>query len=131
MRLWNIHPKYLDPIGLIALWREALLAQAVLNGKTKGYKNHPQLIPFKAHPYPKKAIATYLEHIYRESTKRGYNFNKNRINKGRTKQTIRTTNKALRNEFIWLLNKLARRSRKKYLEIRRTRLIDPHPLFIK
>jgi hypothetical protein len=43
MRLWSLHPQYLDPQGLVALWREALLAQAVLRGKTRGYKHHPQL----------------------------------------------------------------------------------------
>ena len=41
MRLWTLHPKYLDAAGLVALWREALLAQngspekigeALLNG---------------------------------------------------------------------------------------------------
>ena len=41
MKLWSIHPKYLDAKGLVALWREALLAQKVLDGKTEGYKNHP------------------------------------------------------------------------------------------
>ncbi len=34
MRLWTLHPKYLDPRGLVALWREALFAQAVLRGWT-------------------------------------------------------------------------------------------------
>ena len=29
MRLWTLHPKYLDGVGLVALWREALLARAV------------------------------------------------------------------------------------------------------
>nr|WP_243687290.1 pyrimidine dimer DNA glycosylase/endonuclease V [Methanobacterium formicicum] len=47
MRLWSLHPKYLDVKGLVALWREGLLARAVLKGKTKGYTNHPQLIRFK------------------------------------------------------------------------------------
>lgn len=37
MRLWSIHPRYLDTKGLVALWRETLLlAQAVLFGNTKG-----------------------------------------------------------------------------------------------
>ncbi|WP_368086417.1 pyrimidine dimer DNA glycosylase/endonuclease V [Nitrosomonas sp. Nm34] len=26
MRLWSIHPKYLDAKGLLALWREGLQA---------------------------------------------------------------------------------------------------------
>jgi hypothetical protein len=38
LRLWSIHPKYLDATGLVALWREALLAQKVLKGKTKADK---------------------------------------------------------------------------------------------
>jgi len=43
MRIWSLHPKYLDSKGMVALWREALLAKQVLLNKTKGYKNHPQL----------------------------------------------------------------------------------------
>lgn len=43
MRLWSLHPQYLDAKGLVALWREGLLAQAVLAGQTRGYKRHPQL----------------------------------------------------------------------------------------
>ena len=39
MRLWSLRPKYLDSQGLVALWREGLLAQAVLRGKTRGYRN--------------------------------------------------------------------------------------------
>ena len=57
MRLWTLHPKYLDRQGLLGLWREALLAQAVLSGVTRGYKNHPQLERFKKHPHPRQAIA--------------------------------------------------------------------------
>jgi hypothetical protein len=79
MRLWSIHPKYLDRQGLIALWREALLAQKVLSGKTKGYRNHPQLERFKRHTQPLLAISRYLEGIYREAKGRGYHFDKNKI----------------------------------------------------
>ena len=46
MRLWSLHPKYLDIKGLVACWREGLLARKVLLDQTKGYKNHPQLIRF-------------------------------------------------------------------------------------
>jgi hypothetical protein len=47
MRIWSLHPKYLDAKGLVALWRESLLAKQALESKTKGYKNHPQLNRFK------------------------------------------------------------------------------------
>ena len=60
MRLWTIHPRYLDPQGLVALWREALLARAVLRGQTHGYRHHPQLDRFRAHDAPRSAINAYL-----------------------------------------------------------------------
>lgn len=44
MRLWTLHPKYLDPKGLVALWRETLLAQRVLAGRTRGYRFDESLI---------------------------------------------------------------------------------------
>ena len=50
MRLWTLHPRYLDAKGLVAAWREALLAQKVLAGATKGYRHHPQLARFQAQP---------------------------------------------------------------------------------
>lgn len=48
MRIWSVHPRYLDRQGLTAGWREGLLAQKVLTGTTKGYRNHPQLRRFRA-----------------------------------------------------------------------------------
>src|ERR1700753_3542232 len=79
MRLWTLHPKYLDAKGLVALWREALLAQKVLRGKTKGYRHHPQLIRFREHARPVTAIATYLDFVYEEATRRGYQFDGSKI----------------------------------------------------
>ena len=70
MRLWSLHPKYLDTKGLVALWREGLLARKVLQGQTRGYKYHPQLERFKNHNKPVNAIDTYLLHVYNESVNR-------------------------------------------------------------
>jgi len=79
MRLWSIHPKYLDTKGLVAVWREALLAKNVLKNKTKSYKNHPQLKRFKNKPIT--IINSYLKTIYDEAKNRNYNFNKNKVGK--------------------------------------------------
>jgi hypothetical protein len=57
MRLWSLHPCYLDRQGLLALWREALLAQKMLQGQTRGYRFHPQLERFRAQSDPSAAIA--------------------------------------------------------------------------
>jgi len=79
MRLWSVHPKYLDTKGLVALWREGLLAQACLLGHTKGYTNHPQLQRFKETEDPASAIGTYLFYVWQEALKRGYKFDKDKI----------------------------------------------------
>jgi hypothetical protein len=85
MRLWSIHPKYLDAQGLVALWREGLLAKKVLEGKTKGYKNHPQLIRFMGSKYPLEQINIFLGEVYNESLKRGYKFDKAKFEKRQCK----------------------------------------------
>src|SRR5690242_17580948 len=74
MRLWSLHPSYLDGRGLVALWREALLAQAVLRGRTKGYRRHPQLDRFRAAPRPIDCIGMYLQAVRAEADSRGYAF---------------------------------------------------------
>ena len=71
MRLWTLHPQYLDSKGLVAAWREALLAQKVLAGGTKGYRHHPQLHRFQSHPEPRAAIAAFLRAIADEAVHRG------------------------------------------------------------
>src|SRR4029079_11997059 len=80
MRLWSIHPKYLDAKGLVALWRETLLAKHVLEGKTRGYKNHPQLNRFKKAKYPIDLINQYLSAVYHEAVNRNFDFDKQKIN---------------------------------------------------
>lgn len=79
MRIWSLHPSLLDQKGLVACWRETLLAQKVLQGLTKGYKNHPQLLRFKEHADPLAAITTYLHGLADEADARGYNFDRSRI----------------------------------------------------
>ncbi|MCT2041838.1 pyrimidine dimer DNA glycosylase/endonuclease V [Pseudoclavibacter alba] len=79
MRLWSLHPCHLDAKGLVALWREALLAQAVLLERTRGYRNHPQLARFRSRPEPLHAIARYLEVVHEEAIVRGYRFDANKI----------------------------------------------------
>ena len=74
MRLWTLHPRYLDSQGLVALWREALLARAVLRGRTRGYRHHPQLNRFRGAPNPVTCLNAYLRIVYDESVRRGYSF---------------------------------------------------------
>lgn len=110
MRLWSLHPKYLDPQGLVALWREALLAKAVLRGETRGYTRHPQLERFKAHPQPPLAINSYLAAVYDEAAKRGYSFDRSRIGPVRSIQRITVSSGQLAHEWGHLQRKLAMRS---------------------
>ncbi|MBF0696149.1 pyrimidine dimer DNA glycosylase/endonuclease V [Actinomyces bowdenii] len=79
MRMWSLHPGYLDRAGLVACWRESLLAQAVLAGRTRGYRNHPQLERFRGAEEPRAAIAAYLWGLREEAVGRGYRFDPARI----------------------------------------------------
>ena len=130
MRLWSIHPKYLDQKGLVTLWREALLAQKVLQGKTRGYKNHPQLIRFKQYPFPISAIGYYLYHVQKEGGKRGYKFKKEKICSPVTRiKSIPVSDKQLEFEFNHLMIKFKKRAQKTYKAIGKVKKISPHPLF--
>ena len=79
MRLWSLHPELLDRAALVAGWREGLLAQAVLAGRTKGYRSHPQLERFRAAADPVTAVITYLTALREEATRRGYRFDATRL----------------------------------------------------
>ncbi len=110
MRLWTLHPQYLDSKGLVALWREALLAQAVVSGRTTGYQNHPQLVRFRACSDPLAAIASYLEGVFQEAVRRGYDFDASKIGPLRAGARIQTTRGQLLFEWEHLRRKLAKRA---------------------
>jgi hypothetical protein len=129
MRLWSLHPQYLDSKGLVALWREALLAQNVLLGNTKGYKNHPQLERFKKSENPLGAIASYLESVLAEAKQRQYHFNETKIIAPRLNNNITVTNGQLNYEVQHLLRKLKQRDPIRYDEVSQIKDIVLHPLF--
>jgi hypothetical protein len=129
MRIWSIHPKHLDTKGLVALWRETLLAQHVLEEKTKGYKNHPQLDRFKDLKNPVDAINQYLSIVYQTASDRGYNFNREKINWNFKRTTITVTTGQIEYELKHLLNKLKIRDFNKYKELTQLPSIDTHPMF--
>jgi hypothetical protein len=129
MRLWSIHPKYLDCKGLTALWREGLLARKVLSGKTKGYKNHPQLIRFKNQKNPVKAINSYLSFVFEESKRRCYKFNRNKIRDTSAKK-ISINKGQIDYEFTLLKKRLGKRDPRTYKFLLKIKNPKPHPLFI-
>ena len=129
MRLWSLHPQYLDRAGLVALWREALLAQAVLRGATRGYRRHPQLVRFRSEPDPPGMIAAYLEGIYREAERRAYRFDKTKIGPIRPDHLIAVTRGQLRYERAHLLKKLLARDPGCCIALQAVDEPEPHPLF--
>lgn len=129
MRLWSLHPSYLDAKGLVALWRETLLAQKVLLDKTKAYKNHPQLERFKNHRNPVGAVASYLVTIIEEADKRDYKFDKSKICNNRIRGQITVTDEQLQFEFKHLKFKLKSRDPENYSLIKKTIMPNPNPLF--
>lgn len=131
MRLWTIHPKYLDAMGLVALWRESLLAQKVLNGKTRGYTRHPQLDRFKEFQEPLKAISSYLYCILQEAGQRGYSFDKSKIlsNPYNGAAFIDVNRGQIYYEFAFLKYKLKNRDKYKLKEIAHVNKIDVNVVF--
>ena len=130
MRIWSIHPKYLDAKGLVALWRETLLAKHVLEGKTKGYTNHPQLMRFKCSDNPLECINNYLAIIHDEAISRQYLFDKNKIaHEFKQQQCLTVTTGQIQYEVAHLLAKLELRDPAKYRQLKKLRSFDPHPLF--
>lgn len=131
MRLWSLHPKYLDSKGLVAVWREALLAKNVLLGKTKGYVNHPQLIRFRNSEEPINYINLYLSNIYNESLVRGYVFDKSKftICSNLVTRPINVTSGQVEYEWLHLLNKLKERERDKYEQIKSEKEIKLNSVF--
>lgn len=129
MRIWSLHPKYLDTKGLVALWRETLLAKHVLEGKTKGYRNHPQLERFKQTQNPVERINQYLADVYREALARNYNFDKKKIDWNFESSSMQVTSGQLEYESRHLLNKLEIRDRGRFDKMNKLKEIEPHPLF--
>lgn len=132
LRLWSLHPKYLDTKGLVALWREGLLAKKVLENQTKGYRNHPQLERFKEATSPLICINAYLHLVCDEADRRGYAFNRTKLN-NRKSFTLRIPVKSGQVVYEWkhLLNKLKIRSRKDFLKLKKIEKPSLHPLFKK
>jgi hypothetical protein len=129
MRIWSLHPKYLDTKGLLALWRETLLAKKVLEGRTKGYKKHPQLQRFKESKNQMNAINFYLKSVWLEADKRNYNFDKSKFLEIPNMEKINVTTEQLNFEKNHLLQKLNLRDKKKYIEIIDIVYFETHPLF--
>ena len=129
MRLWSIHPKYLDQVGLVALWREGLLAQAVLRGRTRGYTRHPQLDRFRRQRAPIRAIANYLGVVHAEAVRRGYKFDGSKLARRGVAEQIAVTNGQLEFEWKHLVDKLGRRDVQWLAAVRLETRPQPHPSF--
>lgn len=152
MRLWSVHPRYLDRQGLTATWREALLAQKVLAGATRGYRHHPQLIRFRAadsaaddpgpgadlaaddaggSPLPLQRIGAYLRAVADEAESRGYRFDRTRITAASAPvPPIEVTEGQLAHEWAHLRAKLATRSPAVLARWAKVLVPEVHPIFV-
>jgi hypothetical protein len=129
MRLWTLHPKCLDAKGLVALWREALLAQKVLRGATRGYRHHPQLLRFSKTNDPPASLAGYLVAVHDEAVRRDYHFDASKISRPRARGKLTETRGQLLYEWRHLQRKLKLRDPKRHRELASVKKPAPHPLF--
>src|SRR5512145_1422424 len=130
MRLWSFHPSCLDAAGLVALWREALLAQAVLAGRTRGYRRHPQLERFKAAPDPSAAIGRYLWAVQAEAASRGYSFDASKIGGGEAPVSrIAVARGQVEYEWALFMRKVAARNPAAHARVKGIAFPALHPSF--
>jgi len=129
VRLWSVHPACLDARGLVALWREGLLARAVLRGVTRGYRHHPQLERFREHPFPVSAINNYLRSILKEAEERGYSFDRGKIGPVRDRTRMVVTSGQLEFELAHLRPKVQGRAPSDLFRVPPVGPAPPHPLF--
>jgi hypothetical protein len=129
MRLWTLHPMYLDAKGLVALWREGLLAKRVLSGRTGGYRTHPQLDRFRSHPRPEAAIDAYLSAVLLEAKRRGYQFDQRKLHGFRLRRPMPETRGQLLYEWSHLLKKLRARDPARFRSLSRLSAPKAHPMF--
>ena len=129
MRLWSLHPKYLDAMGLVALWREGLLARKVLLGLTKGYRHHPQLLRFSEKRNPVQCLDFYLSAVLNEARSRGYKFNGRKIGRIFKRSRINVSNGQLQYELDHLGKKLRKRDLQKFKALARISRPEQNPIF--
>lgn len=129
MRLWSLHPKYLDTKWLLACWREWLLARNVLLWITKWYKNHPQLDRFKASIDPIKSIDAFLTQIYLEANNRWYSFDYKKLGLVNDEGIINVNEWQVIFEFKHLLNKLQKRDKNNFIKYSKIKNIEVNPIF--
>jgi hypothetical protein len=129
VRLWSLHPRFLDSAGLVALWREGLLARAVLRGATKGYRHHPQLERFCDSGRPVACLDTYLAAVCEEADRRGYRFDRSKLGRRRFRGRLRVTADQLAFEWAHLLAKVRRRRPAHARTLARVSTPRANPLF--
>lgn len=129
MRLWTVHPRHLDVKGLLAVWREGLLAQQVLLDRTRGYKNHPQLRRFKSSADPVGSVAAYLRAVHGEASRRGYRFGGEKIAPADFGGVIPCTRGQLLYEWAHLKSKVRARDPGWYEELAGVEEPEAHPVF--
>lgn len=129
MRLWSLHPRHLDARGLVALWREALLARTVLRGRSGGYRHHPQLARFRARPDPVASINAYLAGVLAEARRRGFRFDARKARGPRDGSRMPVTAGQMTFEQRHLAAKLRRRAPEVYRAMGALERPEPHPLF--
>lgn len=129
MRLWSLDPAQLDRAALVSGWREGLLAQAVLLGRTKGYTRHPQLERFRELDEPATGVITWLAGLADEADRRGYRFDRTRL-AGVADETLRmtVTDGQLALEYQHVLAKCDQRAPEWAARLR-TEPARPHPVF--
>jgi len=108
------------------------LAKKVLEGQTKGYKNHSQLERFKNTHDPISYINYYLSGVFDQASMRKYKYDESKIDSFEVTEGISVNHKQVIYEFNFLQDKLFSRDIKQWKineSYRESGYIILHPLF--
>ncbi|MEJ5188311.1 MAG: pyrimidine dimer DNA glycosylase/endonuclease V [Breznakiellaceae bacterium] len=106
--------------------------QKSTGGKTKGYTAHPQLWRFRQYKEPRKAITAYLTVICAEARRRGYSFDRTKLEFSENLRTIIPVMESqMAYEWAHLLKKLYQRDIERWNQLQLIPLqeVQVYPLF--
>jgi hypothetical protein len=130
MRIWSIHPKYLDSKELLNLWNETIQAKNEFLTKFSGHFSNKQLERFLDLKNPLEAINSYMSSIYREAVKRDFSVDDSFMDWDFDDSIqIPVTAGQISHEISKLKSRLRERDEKKLQKLNGRTFLELHPIF--
>lgn len=129
MRIWTLHPRYLDDATLREAWRDGLAARRRLVAGSKGRPTDPLIHAIAACKHPVRVIDAYLSHLHQEAQRRGKAFDRSRIDGARAGAGFAVDSERVRDDWDQLMARMAEREPARHERQAELRRPHCHPAF--